>query len=215
PFEVIATGPKTSLIAKMPWPPEDVIEEAFSSVMEIPPRESTLMAVSKVDKPKPGCVTTATGAEERISTDGSMPVEALEQLQVWGPEGSQLPANDGEYPMSNDVNTDVATIEMPLNEGTKPVAQGAMPPAIPLCFPTRPPRMSVFPAVRISLRALSEPTSRADRSISNNPLGAIIQSPPLSLPSPDQPLGTIINVIVPVESVSLNGCYKCLSSIKH
>ncbi|CVI21277.1 hypothetical protein AGR4A_Lc130241 [Agrobacterium tumefaciens str. B6] len=147
PFDVISTAPETSLIAKTPCPPEDVMEDAFPSVMAIPPIVSTLRASPEVDKPNPGCVTTVTGAEEKITADGSLPVAAPEQLQVSGPAGSQLPASDGEDEMSSDINVAAETADNILNDSTKRVSQGAMPPTIPLYFPTRPPRTSVLLAL--------------------------------------------------------------------
>ncbi|CVI62899.1 hypothetical protein AGR7A_pAt20012 [Agrobacterium deltaense NCPPB 1641] len=178
PFDVISTAPKTSLIAKIPCPPEDVMEDAFPSVMAIPPMVSTLMASPEADKPNPGCVTTVTGAEEKITADGSLPVAAPEQLQVPGPAGSQLPASDGEDQRSTDVTAAAEMTDKLSNDSTKRASQGAMPPTILLHFPTRPPRMSMLFARFVSELSKKDPPPLDGRFLKNAP-GAVIHGPHL------------------------------------
>jgi hypothetical protein len=154
------------------------MDDAFPSVMAIPPIVSTLMASPEVDKPNPGCVTTVTGAEEKITADGSLPVAAPEQLQVSGPAGSQLPASDGEDQMSNDVNAAAETTDKLSNDSTKPASQGAIPPTIPHTFPTRPPLMSMLFARFVSELSTKDP-SPLDGRFSKNAAGTVIHGPHL------------------------------------
>ncbi|MEN5106059.1 hypothetical protein [Brucella anthropi] len=145
PFEVMATEPVPSLIAKMPCPPDEVMDEAFPSVRVIPPIASTLIASPTVDTPNPGCVITVAWLEEEILTEASLPVLEAEpeQLQVSEADGTQSPANDGDDQPNIDANTAADSTEKPVSEQMDPVSQGAIPPAIPLYLPTRPPRSQV------------------------------------------------------------------------
>lgn len=184
PFVLINTPPEPSLSASIPAPPEDAMEEAFSSVMLIPPLESTIRAGSTaVDRPNPDCVTTVIG-EDEIYTDRSLPgpAEAPEQVQLpeAGGVSTQLPASDGDDQTKSDANTAAETAGKADRDSAKLASQGAIPPTMPLYLPTRPPRMSTLRAFRFASKVPKEFSGPCDGRFTKDAVGAIIHSPPLA-----------------------------------
>lgn len=159
------------------------MEEAFWSVMLIPPLESTIRAGSApVERPNPGCVTIVICGEDEIPTDGSLPVPEAgpEQVQVPEPDGTQLPAKDGDDQTKSDANTAAETAAKADRDSAKLASQGAIPPTMPLYLPTRPPRMSTLRAFRFASKVPKEFSDPCDGRFTKDAVGAIIHSPPLA-----------------------------------